>query len=348
MDNLLRVSVIVPTRDRPKDLADLLLTIFNQNYLPLEVIIIDDSPVGSAKQVVNSFSSKFNSIGCELRYIKGSGDGLPAARNLGVKISRGDAILFLDDDTLLDRNVVSALATFLKCNPIALGVQPKISPSTNNLNNHEVAEKFENAVYKVLMLTCHEKNKLVVRRSGADVFPNPLTKVISVQRLSGCCCCYKREVFRISSFDTNLKQWGFMEDLDFSYRVHKRNPRSLYAIPHAKITHKSSVEARLATKLTIYMATTYWFYVFFKDIFESSVLNLTAFLWALTGNVVSVVGGLVIKRKSRQQWWELVYLLRSYIFAFKHLKQIRKGDLEFFNRTILCGNKTMRKNNDVA
>ena len=338
MDNLLRVSIIVPTRDRPKDLAELLLTIFNQSYPPSEVIVVDDSPVGSAKEVVNSFSSKFRSINCKLKYVKGSGDGLPAARNLGVKFSEGDVILFLDDDTLLHQNAISILATFLKDNPIAVGVQPKILPPTKKSKESGLRKKFENAIYKVLMLTYYDENKLAVRRSGMSVFPNNLTKVISVQRLSGC-CCYKREVFNTLSFDTNLKLWGFMEDLDFSYRVYKKNQRSLYALPHAKITHKSSGEARLPTKLSVYMTTIYWFYVFFKDIFESSVLNLTAFLWALTGNVVSVVGGLVIKRKSRQQWWELVYLLRSYIFVFKHLKQIRKGDLEFFNRTLLCRNK---------
>jgi len=129
MDNLPRVSVIVPTRDRSKDLADLLQTILNQSHPPIEVIIIDDSPVGSSKQVAVSFSSKFESVGCKLKYVEGSGDGLPAARNLGVENSEGDAIFFLDDDTLLGQNVVSALATFFKEETVALGVQPKILSS---------------------------------------------------------------------------------------------------------------------------------------------------------------------------------------------------------------------------
>lgn len=334
MDILPRVSVVIPTRDRSKDLADLLLTIFNQSYPPFEVIIVDDSPVGSAKQVVNSVSSKFNSISCKLRYVKGSGDGLPAARNLGIKVSRGDAILFLDDDTLLDRNVVATLATFLKNTPTAIGVQPKILSSTRKLSNGGLAEKFGNSVYKALMLTYHEENKPAVRRSGAEVFPYNLTKVISVQRLSGCCCCYRRTVFHKSCFDTNLKRWGFMEDLDFSYRVYKKNPRSLYAIPHAKIIHKASEEARLATKLSVYMTTIYWFYVFFKDIFEGSILNLIAFLWALTGNLVTTVGGLIIKRKTKREWWTLIYLFGAYATAFRNLKNILIQRIDFFNKNL--------------
>jgi len=333
MDNLPRISVIVPTRDRSKDLADLLLTIINQTYPPLEVIIVDDSLGGSAKQVVDSFSSKFKFIDCKLKYAKGSGDGLPAARNLGVKLSNGDAVLFLDDDTLLGRNVIGALATFLRDNPAAVGVQPKVLSSMRNMSKGWLVQKFENAVYKALMLSYHEKNRLKVRRSGASVFPNNLTKVIRAQRLSGC-CCYRHEIFGELSFDENLKRWGFMEDLDFSYRVYKRNPRSLYAIPHAKIIHKASGEARLPTKLCIYMRTIYWFYVFFKDIFEGSILNLIAFLWALTGNLVTTVGGLIIKRKPKREWWHLIYLFGSYATAFRNLKNILMQRLEFFNKNL--------------
>jgi GT2 family glycosyltransferase len=334
MNNLPRVSIIVPTRDRPKDLADLLLTIINQTYPPREVIIVDDSPGDSTKQVVDSFSSKFKFINCRLKYAKGSANGLPAARNLGVKLSNGDAVLFLDDDTLLGRNVIGALATFLRDNPAAVGVQPKVLSSMRDISKGWLVRKFENAVYKALMLSYHEKNRLKVRRSGASVFPNNLTKVIRAQRLSGCCCCYRHEIFGELSFDTNLKRWGFMEDLDFSYRVYKRNPRSLYVIPHAKIIHKASGEARLPTKLRIYMTTIYRFYVFFKDIFAGSILNLTAFLWALTGNLLILIGGLVVKNKPKYRWWELVYLIESYFYAFKHLKEIKKGNLDFFNKQI--------------
>lgn len=333
MTNSPEISVVVCTRDRPEDLADLLLTIFDQSHLPLEVIIIDDSPIYSAKQIVDSLRSKFRSVGCELRYGKGSAEGLPAARNLGVKMSKGDAILFLDDDTSLGRNVVSTLVSFLEDKPIALGVQPNIVSSSKKMHNNGLAKKLENAVYKVLMLSYCDKNKLTVRRSGASVFPNDLSRVISAQRLFGC-CCYRREVFSELRFDTNLKRWGFMEDLDFSYRVNKIRPQSLYVYPQARIIHKASKKGTLPTRRRVYMTTIYWFYVFFKDQFESSVLNLIAFVWALIGNVASVVAGLLTKKKPKSEWWTFFYLLDSYVFAFKHLRSIRRGNLEFFNRTL--------------
>jgi len=329
-----RISVIVPTRDRPSDLADLLLTILDQGCLPFEVIIVDDSPAVTARRVVDSFMSRFESHNSTLKYVKGSGDGLTAARNLGVEISEGDAILFLDDDTLLDPNIVSSLTTFLRDNPIAIGVQPNIVSLTEDCDDLSLAKKLQNAIYKVFLLEYYEKNKLTVRRSGATVFPSVLTRVISTQRLSGCCCCYKLEVFSELRFDTNLKRWGPGEDLDFSYRVFKMHPRSLYAVPHPKLIHKLSRKARLPTKLLVNMTTIYRSYVFFKDIYEGSMLNLMAFLGAMSGNLIVTVGGLIVKRKSRSEWFALIYLLESYATVLRHLRNIRMGRLDFFNKNL--------------
>lgn len=331
MSNPLKVSIVIPTRDRPKDLAELLQTILNQDSSPSEVIVINDFDKCTAKQVVEMFKSDFERIGCRLKYVKGSGDGLPAARNLGVNASRGDIILFLDDDTLLDKNTVETLVYFLEKNPKALGVQPMILSPTPNIGKYK-SPIFENAIHKVLMLTYRAKNKQEVRRSGMSILPNDLTKVISVQRLCGCCCCFKREVFKSLKFDENLKCYGFMEDLDFSYRLYKKHPRSLYAIPNTKIIHKGSAEGRLPSKLRIHMMIIYWFYVFFKNIFEGSILNLTVFLWALLGNLTSAIGGLIIKRKGKKEWWSLIYLLESYFMALRNLRKIISLNLDFFNK----------------
>jgi GT2 family glycosyltransferase len=329
-----KVSVIIPTRDRPADLADLLLTILDQNYLPLEVIVVDDSLVASARKVIDSLGSRFESHNFQVKYVKGSDDGLPAARNLGIKNSEGDVVLFLDDDTLLDPNVVSSLVAFLRDNPTAIGVQPEILSHTGDYDDLGLSKKLENAIYKMFLLTYGEKNKLAVRRSGASVLSSVLTNVISAQRLLGCCCCYKREIFDKLSFDTNLKRWGFTEDLDFSYRVYKMHPQSLYAVPHSKVTHKASREARLPMKRGVNMTTIYWSYFFFKDIYDCSVLNLMAFLWAMSGMLIVNVSGLIVKRKSRTEWFALIYLLGSYANALRHLKNIRMARLDFFNKNL--------------
>jgi len=333
---MLKLSIIIPTRNRPRDLEALLHSILYQTRFPFEVIIVDDSDNDLTKNLVKKYEPEFTKICSRLKYIKGSKDGLPAARNLGVKFAEGDLIFFLDDDTLLEKNVIQTLILFFENNPKALGVQPQILNigGADSYSKHTLS-LFENAIYKVLMLTYSAENKLCVRRSGMSIFPSTLTRVITAQRLSGCCFCIRREIFTNFKFDENLKRWAFMEDLDFSYRVYKKNPGSLFVIPSAKVVHKHSPEGRISSKTSIYMSIIYWFYIFFKDFFEASILNLLVFMWALAGYVIATTGGLLLKRKPKREWWNLIWLLEAYIIAFKNLKSILEHDLEFFNKRFL-------------
>ena len=330
---IIKISVVIPTRDRPKDLLELLFALLKQHAPPFEVIIVDDSSSRSVKRIINFFASKFRTIGTTVKYIRGSGEGLPSARNIGVNEAEGDAILFLDDDTILDRNVISIVSDFLDKHPEALGLQVNIVGSKDKRKLPFAI--VGNLLNKIFMLGYCEPNKLQVRRSGAYIFPKPLTKIITAQRLSGCCCCYRRRVFNEFKFDEKLKGWANMEDIDFSYRIYKKYPHSLYAIPDATIIHKGSQQSKLPEKIRIYMSIIYWFYVFFKDVFDGSILNLLAFLWALLGNLAATIGGLIIKRKTKIEWWNLIYLLEAYLIAFKNLKDILQLKLDFFNQRMV-------------
>ena len=325
--------MIICSQDRPRDLAKLLGTLLNQTYAPFEIIVVDDSSSSKVKEAVDSFQQKFNDG--KLKFVKGCGDGLPAARNLGVKVSKGDAILFLDDDTFLQRGVINAFAAFLSAHPTAVGVQGQILTASNK-SLSAMKRKIANAVRRAFLLFYYEQNRLTVRRSGTSIFPYsyPLTSTINAQRLDGCCMCYRRELLEELSFDTNLKRWAFMEDLDFSYRTYKRNLGTLHAIPSAVITHKKSGKSRLPSRERTYMTTIYWFYVFFKDVLEGSISNLLAFLWALAGNLLTVVGGLLVERRPKPAWWNLIYLSHSYAVAFANLKAVIRGELGFFNKSL--------------
>jgi len=336
--SLPKISVIIPTRDRPKDLAEVLLSILNQEYLPHEVIIVDGSPRKTAKSVYEAYVQKFEKANSKLKYIEEGGIGLTTGRNLGIRAAEGDAVLFLDDDVVLEKDTILTLAKFLKENPKALGIQPRII-TTKEKTGKKLSERIINAVRKTLMLSYREENKLAVRRSGASIYPYPHTKTIQAQRLSGCCSCFRKEVFKTMKFDTKLKRWSYMEDLDFSYRLHKRNPGTLYAIPYTKIVHKESGEARLPSKTQTYMKTVYWYYIFFKDIYEGSLLNLIAFLWAQAGTLFLVLANTIAKRKNKNYRKTLIYLIESHIYALKNLKNIVAQNLEFFNKKLLQAKK---------
>jgi glycosyltransferase involved in cell wall biosynthesis len=87
------VSVILPTHNRAKLLARAIRSVLAQTYHHLELLVVDDCSTDDTAAVVAGFSDP------RLRYTR-----LPknryaaAARNIGIRASRGDLIAFQDDD----------------------------------------------------------------------------------------------------------------------------------------------------------------------------------------------------------------------------------------------------------
>ena len=79
-------------------------SIINQSQKPLEIIIVDDgSDNNLAKTLANSFASNSD---IPIIYEKKENGGPSSARNFGIKIAKGEYILFLDsDDELLNESL---------------------------------------------------------------------------------------------------------------------------------------------------------------------------------------------------------------------------------------------------
>lgn len=87
-----RVSVVVPTRDRPDALSRCLAALARQTEPALEVIVVDDRSRarGDVAHVVATAPGA--------RLLHGDGKGPAAARNRGAQDARGAVVCFLDDD----------------------------------------------------------------------------------------------------------------------------------------------------------------------------------------------------------------------------------------------------------
>lgn len=99
MDNEKLVSVIITTYKRREDVLKRAVdSVLNQTYSNLELFIIDDSP--SDYQYRDKIKEAMKGIeDSRVNYIQHERNkGACAARNTGIKISRGQYIAFLDDD----------------------------------------------------------------------------------------------------------------------------------------------------------------------------------------------------------------------------------------------------------
>lgn len=87
------VSVIIPAYNRETTIKRAILSVLNQTYKELEVIVVDDCSSDKTEAVVNSITDQ-RLVYYKLRY----NSGACVARNTGVKIAKGELIAFQDSD----------------------------------------------------------------------------------------------------------------------------------------------------------------------------------------------------------------------------------------------------------
>lgn len=92
------ISVIIPTFRREKQLAEALESVLGQRGVDVEVLVVDDSPEGSARDVVAGFGDDRISYA---RNPRPTGGNPSMVRNLGLSQAHAQLIHFLDDDDIV-------------------------------------------------------------------------------------------------------------------------------------------------------------------------------------------------------------------------------------------------------
>lgn len=87
------VSVIVPTYNYGRFIAEAIRSALRQSLAPVEIIVVDDGSADDTAEVVAGF-------GDAVRYIRQGNAGVCVARNRGVAESSGELIAFLDADDI--------------------------------------------------------------------------------------------------------------------------------------------------------------------------------------------------------------------------------------------------------
>lgn len=102
MDSKVKVSVIVPVYNSGRYLKECLDSIIKQTYSNLEIILVDDGSDDNSLDILLEYAHKDNRI----KIIKQQRKGAAVARNLGIEMSTGEYVLFLDSDDIFDLSFV--------------------------------------------------------------------------------------------------------------------------------------------------------------------------------------------------------------------------------------------------
>ena len=104
----MKLSVIIPTRNRAAYLNDVLKSIADQSFSrdAFEVIVVDNGSADHTRQVVEAFVA---SAPFTIRYEYAPCPGLHVGRNRGAELANGDILAYLDDDVIVAKSWAAAL-----------------------------------------------------------------------------------------------------------------------------------------------------------------------------------------------------------------------------------------------
>lgn len=100
------VSVIIPTHNRERELAENLESVLAQGFRDYEVICVDDGSTDATPELLQAYCRRYPQ---RLRSLRAACGAPGPARNAGARLARGEWLLFTDDDVTVPENWIERM-----------------------------------------------------------------------------------------------------------------------------------------------------------------------------------------------------------------------------------------------
>jgi GT2 family glycosyltransferase len=226
------VSAVIPTANRAESLRRTLQSIAAQSCQPAEIIITDASGNEETKKVC---SLAFDGLTAVIRYKKAMQKGAAAQRNEGVGMAVHPAILFMDDDIILEPGCIERLWNCLQSDQETGGVNAMII----NQRYHKPGRL---TAFMYRLMNGKRQDSYAGKCIGPawNVLPEDneaLPEWNRVEWLNTTCTLYRAVALPKPVFHDHFKGYSLMEDLALSLEVGKK--WKLYNVRNAHIFHDS-------------------------------------------------------------------------------------------------------------
>lgn len=136
-----KISVIIPLYNTEEFIAPCLESILGQTYQNFEVIIIDDGSTDRSVDMVLNYKRADNRI----TLIRQENKGPSAARNIGIELSNGEYLYFLDSDDYIDQNTFETCINIFENTGVDL-----VTFDAQSVFEKKYLKSIENKVYEYL------------------------------------------------------------------------------------------------------------------------------------------------------------------------------------------------------
>jgi glycosyltransferase involved in cell wall biosynthesis len=261
------IAFIIPTKDRPQKLQNLLDSLAIQDETCGRIIIVDGGK--SVRDVVMGFSDRI-----PVEYHACQPPGQIRQRNLGISLLDNTTPLVgsLDDDIILESGSLKEMVAFWnRCEPDTAGV------SFNIINNPPYRYSWAAA-----LIGMSSKIQGRVISSGYNVATTPVDQDLKTQWLSGGATIWKQEILKNFAHKEINSRWAICEDVIFSYPIGKIFP--LYVCANAAVRHEHVYDHTAKMKFKYYGRTiTLWRFYFVESHTE---LSRAYYFWMVLGQII--------------------------------------------------------------
>jgi len=245
------VTVIIPNYNGIKFVKDCLDSVRRQDYKDFETIIVDNASADGSYEYIKENYPEMELIRNEENY------GFSVAVNMGIKASKTEYVLLLNNDTELEPNFITEI---VKC----IEQDDKIFACSSKMINFYNRDVMDDAgdMYSITA-SAYQR--------GCGLPAKGYNKQVDVFAACAGAALYRREIFEeIGYFD--VQHFAYLEDIDVGFRAKLYGYRNVYC-PKAVVYHMGSAtsgskyntfKVKLAARNNIYLIyknMPLWFFI---------------------------------------------------------------------------------------
>ncbi|MFZ2038541.1 MAG: glycosyltransferase family 2 protein [Minisyncoccia bacterium] len=221
----MKVTIIIPTYNAEKYIAETIDSILNQTHKNIEIIVVDDGSTDNTKEIIKDYIENKKII-----YFRKNNGGPATARNIGIKSATGDYIALLDADDIWMSDKLEKQIKFLNKNDLDL-----VYTNRFFIGFKEQKEWINNFIYN--------KNHLIRENFIINSSVLIKTKILRENSFGEV-----KRLFAVEDYDLWLKlafkkyKFGFLQEKLTGYRIHTNQISSPKYINNLIYLYKKNIK----------------------------------------------------------------------------------------------------------
>ncbi|MGD2276977.1 bifunctional glycosyltransferase/CDP-glycerol:glycerophosphate glycerophosphotransferase [Bacillus wiedmannii] len=207
-----KISIIVPMYNVEDYIEQTIHSLLNQTHQNIEIILVDDASTDRTTEISSLYAAKYKNIVLSKQL---ENKGVSAARNIGLKLAKGDYISFVDSDDILTPDALEIMYQISVKNDGDLIIGHYETFTTTNLISQNYNNDFSNPPQEYQLFV--DKN------------PELFSHVYSWGKL------YKRELIENFFFPEHLP---YAEDQPFTIYTYL-NAKKIYIVPYTTYYYRA-------------------------------------------------------------------------------------------------------------